>query len=153
MLSIPLRSTTDGHVSFQYCGSAIIYFPITFTVIAEMKKPVLRIMPFTASWTFEITAPRCSLAVVILRNGKRCPATARDEKHFKLLGFVLSHRIRCCCEYTVARGCGRWARTGKSSTALHSAACYGDGLTVTLTCSRHRSVTTTDLVLIVPLVV
>ena len=102
----PRRSTTVSHVSFQYSGSASIYFPITCTVIAEMKKPVLRIMPFTASWTFQISAPPCSLAVVILRNGKCCPATARDEKHFKLLGFVLSHRISCCREYTV----GRWLR-------------------------------------------
>jgi hypothetical protein len=106
MLSIPPRSTTVSHVSFQYSGSASIYLPITCTVIAEMKKPVLRIMPFTASWTFQITGPPGSLAVVILRNGKCCPATARDEKHFKLLGFVLSHRFGCCCEYTV----GRWLR-------------------------------------------
>jgi hypothetical protein len=61
--------------------AALVYLPISLAVESHLQQPVLGIVPLPTSGTDEIPAPICALTIEIRGHGKRCAATARDEKH------------------------------------------------------------------------
>ena len=61
------------------------HLPKTFALIPDFQQAVFRVVPFPTVGTFQITAPRGSLAIVIVRDSESHPAAAGDEKHLEPL--------------------------------------------------------------------
>jgi len=60
---------------------AATHFPELFILIVEPKQPVTWIVPFAAIRAGNIAAQMHAFAVVLVGNGERRPAAARDEQH------------------------------------------------------------------------
>ena len=85
------RSRVQRLTRFRPARSALIHLPISCALIAELQQAVLGVMPFAAVGTLQITAPRCSLAIIVFGNSERGPATARDQVHLESLFVGLGH--------------------------------------------------------------
>src|SRR5882762_8647625 len=79
---------------------AIIDSPVSFTVIAESKKSVFRIVSLPAVRAHQEAAPLCPQTVVWFRDCKARTAAARDQKHpkrtigdLRLAGATLGHYL------------------------------------------------------------
>jgi hypothetical protein len=62
----------------------LVYLPELFSLVAELEKPVPRIMALAATGTFEVTGPIRALAIVLRRYRKRGAAAAGDEIHLQI---------------------------------------------------------------------
>src|SRR5436853_5653824 len=71
--------------------SALVHFPITFAMVADLQEPVFRIVPFPALRALHVTAPRSPMTVVIFCDSEGRAATARHEKHLEGRGATVSH--------------------------------------------------------------
>jgi hypothetical protein len=81
------RSITDGKLLRRKSAPllTILDSPITFPLITNLQQAILRIVPFFAFRTLQITSPRRPLTIVIFRHGKGRTATAGNDKHLDSL--------------------------------------------------------------------
>ena len=62
---------------------AIIHLPVAFALIADLEKPILRVVPFLTTGAFQIATPGGSLAIVVFRDGESSATAAGDEEHLQ----------------------------------------------------------------------
>jgi len=61
--------------------SAVVYLPVSFRVKSDLQQPVLGVVPFAASRTYQVAAPCGSLMIVVFGDRKGFSAAAGDEEH------------------------------------------------------------------------
>jgi len=68
----------------RWLALAVVYLPVALGMKSHLQEAVFGIVPLSAAWTRQISAPRGALMIVIFCNSEGASATAGDEEHPEL---------------------------------------------------------------------